>query len=38
MISKIMTIIVDDDFLNKLYETEEQRAKEIYNKFNEEDI
>lgn len=29
--------IVDDDFLNKLYETEEQRAKEIYNKFNEED-
>ena len=29
--------IVDDDFLNKLYEAEEQRAKEIYNKFNEED-
>ena len=29
--------IVDDDLLNKLYETEEQRAKEIYNKFNEED-
>ncbi len=29
--------IVDDDFLNKLYETEEQRTKEIYNKFNEED-
>ena len=29
--------IVYDDFLNKLYETEEQRAKEIYNKFNEED-
>lgn len=29
--------IVDDDFLNRLYETEEQRAINSYNKFNEKD-
>ena len=29
--------IVDDDYLNKLHETEEQRANDIYNKFDEED-
>lgn len=29
--------IVDDNYLNKLYETEEQRANDIYNKFDEED-
>lgn len=29
--------IVNDDFLNDLYENEEQRANNSYNKFNEED-
>lgn len=29
--------IVDDDFLNRLYETEEKRAINSYNKFNEND-
>ena len=31
------TGIVNDDFLNGLYENEEQRANNSYNKFNEED-
>ena len=29
--------IVNDDFLNGLYENEEQRANNSYNKFNEKD-